>query len=208
MPLLVQGFVEVAGIELHLEYPDNEIEFVDLSSNVITDYTINNIDGEIHLIWEDIDNSLTLPSNFELLTISFAVLPGTSANVPVNFLSAYVVNELGTDFSVYASDAFVILNPISADDDPSLPTEFGLYQNYPNPFNARTIIKFDLPTSSKVTINVYDLLGRKMETLSDSQYDAGYHDIAWDASSFPSGIYFYVMKADDYVQTRKMLLLK
>jgi hypothetical protein len=208
MPLQVQGFVEGAGIELHLEYPDDNIDFVELSSNVISDYTINNIDGEIHLIWEDIDNSLTLPSNAELLNISFEILPGTTENIPVNFTSAYIVNELGTDFNVYTSDAFVLLNPLSADENTSLPTQFRIHQNYPNPFNARTKIKFELPASSQVTIEIYDLLGRKIETLSNAQYEAGYHDITWNADGHPSGLYFYIMRAGDYSKVSKMMLIK
>jgi|GEM_PF-2677627 len=208
MPLQVQGFVNVAGIELHLEFPVDNIEFVELSSNVISDYTLNCVNGEIHIIWEDIDNCLTLPSNSELLSISFEISPGTNANVPVSFISAYVVNVLGTDFNVYSSDAFIILIPVSIEDLPSFPEDFHVQQNYPNPFNASTVIKFELPVSSRVKIKIFDLLGREIENLLSARLESGYHDITWDAGNHPSGIYFYVMQVDGYSKVRKMTLLK
>ncbi|UCC78232.1 MAG: T9SS type A sorting domain-containing protein [Candidatus Zixiibacteriota bacterium] len=208
MPLQVQGFINVAGIELHLEFPEDNVEFVELNSNIISDYTLNCIDGEIHLVWEDIDNALTLPSNTELLSLSFEILPGTIDNVPVTFTSAYVVDVFGTDFNVFSSDALIILIPVLIEDFPLLPENFLVYQNYPNPFNARTVIKFELPTSSQVKIEIFDLLGRKIETLLNARFDAGYHDATWNAENYPSGVYFYMMQAENYSNACKMILLK
>ncbi|UCE67204.1 MAG: T9SS type A sorting domain-containing protein, partial [Candidatus Zixiibacteriota bacterium] len=208
IPLQVQGFVDVAGIELHLEFPEDNIELVELTSGIISDYTLNCVDGELHLVWEDIDNPLTLSSNTELLSLSFEILPGTIENLPVSFTSSYVVNILGTDFNVFSSDAFIILIPLAIENFLLMPDDFRVHQNYPNPFNARTIIKFELPVSSQVSIEVFDLLGRKIETLLNTRFDAGFHDIAWNADNYPSGIYFYILQADDYSKACKMMLLK
>ncbi|MEE9552942.1 MAG: T9SS type A sorting domain-containing protein [candidate division Zixibacteria bacterium] len=89
-----------------------------------------------------------------------------------------------------------------------LPTDFILSQNYPNPFNASTLIEYGLPNSSDVTIEIFDILGRKVETLIQGEQQAGYHQVTWDASEISSGMYFYRIQAGKYVETKKMLLLK
>jgi parallel beta-helix repeat protein len=90
----------------------------------------------------------------------------------------------------------------------SVPNKFSISQNYPNPFNSSTTIKYDLPKAGRVSIKVYDLLGRKVETLVDEDKQAGQHSAIWDASAYSSGVYFYRIKAGDFTQTRKMILLK
>lgn len=92
--------------------------------------------------------------------------------------------------------------------DISIPTKFTLKQNYPNPFNPITIINYQLSSKSSVTLKVFDILGNEVETLIQEEKDAGYYQVSFDASSLSSGIYFYMLKADNFVQTRKMILLK
>jgi len=89
-----------------------------------------------------------------------------------------------------------------------IPRSFFLMRNYPNPFNAITQIKYCLPKDCQVRLEVYNLLGQKVATLLDGRQKAGYKTARWDASSFSSGIYFYRLQAGDFVQTRKMVLLK
>ena len=92
--------------------------------------------------------------------------------------------------------------------DISIPAGFSLGQNYPNPFNATTTIEYQLPVASDVSLEIYNLLGRKVETLVESRINAGNHIVSWDASKFSSGIYFYKLTAGHNVITRKMNLLK
>jgi hypothetical protein len=94
------------------------------------------------------------------------------------------------------------------DDDPAIPAAYHLAQNYPNPFNAQTTISYDLPFSSVVRIDIYDILGRKIETLMNSYNLAGSYDIPWKADDLPSGVYLYKIQAGEYFQTRKCVLLK
>lgn len=89
-----------------------------------------------------------------------------------------------------------------------LPSTFALDQNYPNPFNARTEIKFNLKEPSDVELSIFDILGRKVETLLDSYQQSGEHSIIWDAKELPSGVYFYRLKTNDQTETRKCQLLK
>jgi len=89
-----------------------------------------------------------------------------------------------------------------------IPSEFGLLSNYPNPFNAETVIKYELPFDAYVKLEVYNLLGQKVETLINQRQQAGYRSVAWDASEVSSGIYFYKLTAGDYTETRRMMLMK
>ena len=89
-----------------------------------------------------------------------------------------------------------------------LPIRYGLEQNHPNPFNPTTTIEYTLPRSGEVSLIVYDLLGKEVASLINGNMPAGNHRVSWDASNIPSGIYFYRLHAGDFIQTRKMLLLK
>ena len=89
-----------------------------------------------------------------------------------------------------------------------IPKHFTLLQNYPNPFNPSTIIRFELPKSSEVRLSVYDILGREVSVLVNERRDVGVHEVKFDGSDLASGMYFYRLQAGDFVQTRKLLLLK
>ncbi len=88
------------------------------------------------------------------------------------------------------------------------PADFSLDQNYPNPFNPATRIGYDVSNTSYVTVVVYDILGRKMETLVNAQQRPGHHEVAFDGSKLSSGVYFYRLAAGSNVITRKMILMK
>ncbi|MCP4582131.1 MAG: T9SS type A sorting domain-containing protein [candidate division Zixibacteria bacterium] len=88
-----------------------------------------------------------------------------------------------------------------------IPIDFSLNQNYPNPFNASTTINYQLPRSADVTIEIFDLLGRRVTTLVNEQLLAGSYHVIWHADNISSGIYFYKLRAGDYIETRKMLLV-
>jgi photosystem II stability/assembly factor-like uncharacterized protein len=89
-----------------------------------------------------------------------------------------------------------------------VPKGFSLSQNYPNPFNPSTNIQFQLPNSGFVKLTVFDLLGREIETLVNEKLYAGVYNVDWDASRYPSGVYFYKITAKDYLGTRRMVLIK
>ena len=104
--------------------------------------------------------------------------------------------------------ATVNIGPLAADDEGNLPVEFSLAQNYPNPFNASTTIEFSLPEASDVTIQIYDILGRSIETLISGSLSAGTHSIVWHADNQPSGVYFYRIQAENFSDQKSCLLLK
>jgi hypothetical protein len=88
------------------------------------------------------------------------------------------------------------------------PARFSIGQNYPNPFNSATTFQYGLPLSSHVTIEIYDIQGRKIETLINENQNAGFHKIDWDATDYASGIYFYKIETDNFNESKRMLLLK
>jgi hypothetical protein len=93
-----------------------------------------------------------------------------------------------------------------------LPSNFSLEQNYPNPFNPSTKIKYSVSQSSNVVIKVFDILGNEIETLVNEEKPVGTYEVTWYAESavggLPTGVYFYQLKAGNYISTKKMILLK
>jgi len=89
-----------------------------------------------------------------------------------------------------------------------LPTRFDLSQNRPNPFNPITTIDFALPQSSDVHVAIFDTRGRRVAVLAKRRFDAGTHSLRWDATAYASGVYFYRIQAGEFVQTRRMTLIK
>jgi hypothetical protein len=98
------------------------------------------------------------------------------------------------------------------DEQNSLPESFSLEQNFPNPFNPSTVIRYQLPLSSNVTLKVFDVLGNEVATLVNEYKSTGRYEVEFNTSSInrqtSSGIYFYQLKAGDYIQTKKMILMK
>jgi len=105
-------------------------------------------------------------------------------------------------------------NPtLSLENNSSLPNTYFIYQNYPNPFNPITKLQYELPENSFVNITVYDLLGKKVKTLVNSTQDSGFKSVIWDATNnagklVSAGVYLYKIQAGEFVQTKKIVLMK
>jgi hypothetical protein len=91
--------------------------------------------------------------------------------------------------------------------DPKNYTYF-LSQNYPNPFNPSTAIEYYTPQPSQVKLVVYNMIGQKIQTLIDDEIESGLYEVEFNAANLPSGIYFYTLLAADYIETKKMVLLR
>jgi len=94
------------------------------------------------------------------------------------------------------------------EDKKFIPKEFSLQQNYPNPFNPETVISYQLPANSSVSLKVHDVLGREVSTLVNEIQSAGSYKVNFNASNLSSGIYFYKFQAGEFTQTKKMILVK
>ncbi|MDZ7724440.1 MAG: T9SS type A sorting domain-containing protein [candidate division KSB1 bacterium] len=88
------------------------------------------------------------------------------------------------------------------------PGDYQLFHNFPNPFNPETKIRYDLPQSSRVRIEIYDIVGRHVTTLVDEAQNAGSHQVTFDGQNLASGVYIYTLKAGGTKDVKKMILLK
>jgi hypothetical protein len=111
---------------------------------------------------------------------------------------------------VYWTDSMRVYVPGSgvADKNDGLPAAFALDQNYPNPFNPSTTIKYALPNRSRVTLTVFNLLGEEVTHLVEGEKEAGYHEVQFDGSHLESGVYFCRLRAGNFTQTRKLMILR
>jgi glucose/arabinose dehydrogenase len=90
----------------------------------------------------------------------------------------------------------------------NIPVEYSLSQNYPNPFNPNTTIKYETPKQSFVILKIFDVLGNELASLVNENKQQGSYEVSWDASIFPSGVYFYELQAGDFKERKKMVLIK
>jgi len=120
--------------------------------------------------------------------------------------TAFVKDDNEELVPIWAGDA--IIADVTSVGGGDLPVSYDLAQNYPNPFNPATMIIFDLPERAKTTLEVFNVLGQKVATLVDAELGADRYEVEWDASLAASGIYFYRLTTDDFVMTKKMMLLK
>lgn len=147
----------------------------------------------------------------------------TTSTGTQNFSFTYYINSEWKDTSVYTV-AFVqndnnreVMNSGKGNttsftgviqNGSGIPDQYNLSQNYPNPFNPVTNIKFSLPKSSFISLKVFDLAGREVAVLANGELNAGNYSADWNAADVSSGIYFYTLKAGDFSETKKMMLVK
>lgn len=101
-----------------------------------------------------------------------------------------------------------LITEVDSDNNIAIPNKYNLFQNFPNPFNPATTIKYSIPESGSVKIKIYDLLGSEIKTLINEFQPAGAHSINFDSYGLTSGVYFYVLQVNEFIQSKKMLLLK
>ena len=149
--------------------------------------------------------------------------PGGNTDIPTsiivdNFKNVYVTGRCGgssssTDFATIKYSQPIGIKSVSTE----IPVGFKLYQNYPNPFNPNTKIRFEVPAPNLtlsgakgllVKLRVFDILGREIEVLVNEQLMSGTYETEWNASNYTSGVYFYILTAGKYTETKRMILLK
>ena len=119
----------------------------------------------------------------------------------------YVVGENGTILKTINGGIITELEEDPNSNSNSAKSYY-LSQNYPNPFNPSTRIHYSVISTQIVSVNVYDLLGREIETLVNEEKLAGEYEVEFNGANLPSGIYFYQLKAGDYIETKKMVLIR
>ncbi|MDR9414831.1 MAG: T9SS type A sorting domain-containing protein [Gracilimonas sp.] len=177
-----------------------------------------NVPVENVLAWNSSERAdtynLQLADNedFETLIIDQSGLEETELEVSLEGQTTYywriqAVNSSGSsEWSSAASFTTEMTTGIG--DEEALPDEFAIHQNYPNPFNPTTVISYQIPVNSDVELKVFDMLGREIRTLVRERKTAGSYEVNFDASSLSSGMYIYRIQAGNYLQTKKMMLIK
>ena len=144
---------------------------------------------------------LSVNSNTGLLT---GIAPSQEGNIVVTInVTDKHGNADSQTFTLYISNSITRVKQTN-----NLPSKFSLSQNYPNPFNPTTTIEYQIPDASFVTLKIYDVLGREVATLVNEEKPAGKYSVNFNLPNFSSGVYFYKLTAGNYVQIKKMVLLK
>jgi len=147
-----------------------------------------------------------------------AIAAGDSATVQIRVIPSQIaVGSYHANIILLSNDpdSSVVRIPVTMDiltgideEDNTLPREFALHQNYPNPFNPATNIHYDLPRESKVSLTIFNVIGQEVTTLVNEVQTAGRYKLRWDARNLASGIYLYRLIAGEFVQTKKMMIVK
>ena len=232
VPLEISNLDNLVALDIPLKFSEGvtlkEVDFTDTRIEYF-DFKITNIDNENNTVIigampqmsyrakSDLEAGSGVVANlvFEIddPSITSVSIEAIEMTDPYHKLM-FVYHDYNVDGSIAGIRAeYPVFADIVVNSDPIeslLPTVFALDQNYPNPFNPSTEISFALPTSGRVSLIIYNVLGQEVETLVDENMDAGNHTVTWEASSYSSGVYFYRLIADNdkFVKTNKMMVLK
>ena len=210
------GPVDVAGYSLDKEpLPGDSLNIEITLKNNSPIVTVTNIKARISSldscseVIRDIDGyfgnigpgeSRTMLFGYYGIKLNDEILEGTMVPFKVTITS---------DGYPFWTDTLKIPVIVGIDDEqPNLPKEFALEQNYPNPFNPSTTLKYEIPKESYITLKVYDILGREVETLVNKEQKAGYYEVEFDASNLTSGIYLINIRAEGLSSKKRFTLVK
>ena len=143
----------------------------------------------------------------EPVAVSYTPEPqGEAVGWASDQLGYYTISEEAAGVPAHLYFYPRVITSVAADEENI--SSFQLAQNYPNPFNPVTRIQFSVSSTSQVTLKIYDVLGRHIETLLDKRITAGQHQVQWNATGIASGIYVYQLQAGRFVESKKLILLK
>ena len=163
---------------------------------------------EINNLGFDIERTTSVKNN-NWEKIGFVEGNGTSTEPHTYFFSDKNLSSGTYNYRLKQIDNNGTYKYINLDESFTVqPVEFNLSQNYPNPFNPATMIKYSLPEASRVSLKVYNVIGKEVETLVNDEKPAGTYEVNFDAAQLPSGIYFYQLKTGNFVETKKMVYQK
>lgn len=181
-----------SGAVLISFYQDNNSSLIYILMNEGLFYSTND-----SIYWKLFPGSDNLP----LITSSSLLYNKNSISIDYENNYTYV----GTSNGIYRSVTVTAID----ESKPHLPiTNYSLAQNYPNPFNSLTIISYQIPKNSFVTLKVYDVLSNEVTTLVNGTKQTGIYEVSFEVANLTSGVYYYRLQAGDFVETKKMLLLK
>jgi len=212
-------FIEFnAGPNLGNSFTVNSVSFNFGDNPQTTNYNI--INSQVFYSTNNFSSSTALGGTLAYLNTTMSTFALSNLNIFVGngqtfSLSIYPYSPTG---SVTATVSLAIHNNVvicgttsrvvGIEGQIDFPTSYALKQNYPNPFNPVSVIRYDIPKSSFVRINVYDILGEEIRSLVSEEKNPGTYEVTFDAKNLPSGIYFYTIRSGEFSQSRKMILMK
>lgn len=206
IPLIAAGEREVNSFDLTLNYDNRCLQFIQVNKTDMVQnfqiFTNNSEDGTLRVGGFGVE---PLTESGTYLELVFEAIGNKGDASQVEFIS-YRINAEEEQYAI----ATVV---IASGSLTQAPEDFVLHNNYPNPFNPHTQIKFELPQPGYVSLKIYNMLGQEIKTLVNQTMDAGYHQVAWNGQNasghvMPSGFYIYRLQADNFVDSKKMFLMK
>jgi hypothetical protein len=205
-----EHLVPVAGVQLKLRYDPNQMSFsppvtTDLTNDFIVQYKDEG-KGKITLVMYNMAGKSIESGEGNILSLPVVLKTGLKDDPQVEIEEVIMADPEAVGIPVGKKGAH-------------LPVDFKLAQNYPNPFNPSTTIEFEILTDVRnevmvhTTLKIYNVLGRRIKTLVDEMKTVGNYQVIWDGTDdsgerVSSGVYFYQLKAKDYQETKKMVLMK
>ena len=157
-------------------------------------------------------HNIVMTSEWQQVTIQFTAPAGAAeARAPIHFGES--ANAPYLPFAVYLDNLQIVEQGTAVDKEEELPFTFELDQNYPNPFNPTTVISFQLPVGSDVSLAIYNLAGQLVKQIASGKYASGQHHMVWEATDdrglrVASGVYLYVLKAGEFIAQKKLVVMK
>ena len=149
---------------------------------------------------------------FSAFILSQDIVVEANASIEVEIGADICADGMGGEGTIFINGTFcgstTGVDIKTTDSSLTIPDAFALKQNYPNPFNPSTTIKFSLPAQTQLKINIYNMLGELVRTISEGIYEAGYYNIIFDASELSSGTYIYRLESNNFTDTKKMILIR
>ena len=213
LPLIISGPTFMEGMDIEIGYDEDVF-----SPHSIT-FNTSNIKTERY---NSVSNLLSRDGSIKTVTWAIdepQIVEGIIGEVSFNWNNKNKSGKIWLkDFQVNDEPAVGGISIIGLSDNDVadgvniinslVPVELSLHQNYPNPFNPQTTIKWSMPLSGIVSLEVYNLQGQLIDSLFDGYKEVGMHEQVWDASAYPSGIYFYRLMTNEKTLQKVMLLLK
>jgi hypothetical protein len=205
--LPVNDLPTLNGLPSSLTITNGDVETIDLKEKATDVETPDSL-----LVWSFSCSPDSLNVIYDSETCSYNCSAMDSFDGEVELTLTVSDEDGGTDEATITIT--VTPDPTGIEELNRIPTEYTLFQNYPNPFNPLTVIRYGIPVgdayhaSLNVSLKIYDILGNEVATLVNGQQSPGFYERTWNASNVASGIYFYILRAGKFAESRKMLLIK
>jgi len=130
-----------------------------------------------------------------------------SNSLPGNSYYVIRTQDIHDNLSPVSNEVVVTISDVDKLNS-NIPADYALYQNHPNPFNSLTTICYAIPTTSYITLKIFNLLGKEIATLVNGKQFAGEYEVQWNSVDLPSGVYVYRLETGNFVATKKLILMK